>query len=565
MRTVTRYARTLVHLKPRQIMTRLVRTVFRARPVSGPTPERRAPSRELSCPIAREDGWLSASQVRLLNVEREFPGTISWRPETASRLWIYTLNYFADLPQTATAERASSRAGLTTTQIESLLDSWMAGNPSCSRDTWDPYVISVRVVNWIKWILLTEQSSAPAGGGLKSRMLDSLSQQIRLLERRLEFDIVANHLFANAAALSSAGLFFGGREGDRWSGKGFRLLERELREQVLEDGGHYERSPMYHAVVLEQTLDVLNLLKVFTGSASGFAMGSADLLREKALSMLDWLWTMTHPDGETAFFNDTTLGAAPSVRSLHDYAARIGLEPEEPFLGGIQWLERSDYFRMTSDDERTVVFFDAGRIGPDYQPGHAHCDTLSFELSRDGVRLFVNSGVSTYEPGHQRELERSTASHNTVRIDGEEQSEMWGAHRVGRRADLLHAGRSGNAAFAAHDGYCFLRGRPEHARELEISDDAVTINDDLHGTGEHLVEWFFHLRPGVEPLVEGDKIVLASAGEALGHLLLPAELELSIEDGAWHPGFNVSIPNKHVRAAWSGTFPTSFRISIGWP
>ena len=81
-----------------------------------------------------------------------------------------------------------------------------------------------------------------------------------------------------------------------------------------------------------------------------------------------------------------------------------------------------------------VLLIDVAPIGPDYLPGHAHADTLSYELSLYGKRVLVNSGTSRYGSGPKRDWERSTAAHNTVEVDGQSSSETWSGFRVARRA-----------------------------------------------------------------------------------------------------------------------------------
>ena len=80
------------------------------------------------------------------------------------------------------------------------------------------------------------------------------------------------------------------------------------------------------------------------------------------------------------------------------------------------------------------MLIDVAKIGPDYLPGHAHADTLSFELSLYGKRLLVNSGISRYGTSLIRQFERSTEAHNTVAIDNKNSSEVWSGFRVARRA-----------------------------------------------------------------------------------------------------------------------------------
>jgi uncharacterized heparinase superfamily protein len=564
MSAVGRYCRTVLHLRPRQVWTRVARRVVRPRPSSEPAPARRATAASLAVPIARDDGWLSPARVRLLNIERQFESAMDWRPSDAPRLWVYTLNYFADLPQCAVDPGRGWARG--------LVDAWIADNPVGTPDSWDPYPISIRTVNWIKWMLLLEDngdSRAPEAASLSpclpdDRILDSLAVQLRFLERRLEFDIAANHLMANAVALTVGGLFFGGAEGDRWAGTGFALLFHELKEQVLDDGGHYERTPTYHAVVLEQLLDVLNLWDVFPEGVPPEWRDARPLLEDRARAMLEWLEAMTHPDGAPAFFNDTTFGAAPALDALIDYVDRLELASERREFERIHWLVDTGFFRMTSDNGRTVVLFDAGAPEPAYQPGHAHSESLSFELSRDDRRLFVNSGVSTYEPGSERLRQRQTAAHNTVRIDEEEQSEVWSSHRCGRRADILHAGRREAKAFAAHDGYAFLPGKPQHNREIIVTDGSVEILDSITGEDEHLLEWFFHVHPDATAHVRDRTVDLSLDGRVVAAMTFPFGASAAIVDGSWHPGFNISVHNTFVHVVLRVSLPFEFHTTIDW-
>jgi uncharacterized heparinase superfamily protein len=575
MSVVGRYVRTVMHLRPRQVWTRVVRRVVRPRVSTAAAPDRRALSASLRPPIPREDGWISPTRVRLLNIEREFEGCVDWRPPDVPRLWIYTLNYFQDLPQCA-AGGGRSEAGMDAGQAARLVDSWIEANPPGTPDTWDPYPISIRVVNWIKWLLLSEGSdedgAAVAGspaaalevGAPGAQVVDSLAMQLRFLERRIEFDIAANHLMANAVALTAGGLFFGAEEGDRWAAIGLALLTREMDEQVLDDGGHFERSPMYHAVVLEQLLDVLNLCAVFPGVV---AVGGQELrshLEGAARAMLNWLSAMTHPDGGAAFFNDTTLGAAASCAELFDYAERLGLAPARRSPGGVHLLDSTGFFRFGSEDDRTVVLFDAGGPEPGYQPGHAHSESLSFELSRDGRRLFVNSGVSTYEPGNERLRQRSTAAHNTVRVDEREQSELWASHRCGRRARVSRAIERSCWASAAHDGYRFLPGRPLHHRKMRVTGESVEIVDNISGRGEHFLEWFFHLHPDVVARVSARAVELSLNDRPVASISFPFGATASIEKGSWHPAFNVAVPNTLVHLALQTNLPFEFHSTIVW-
>ena len=246
-------------------------------------------------------------------------------------------------------------------------------------------------VNWIKWSL--------CGEALDQAWLASLAVQARWLARHIEWHLLGNHLLANAKALLFVGLFFDGPEARCWFERGLSIYAREISRQILADGGHFELSPMYHAIILEDLLDVVNAARVF-----GYAGQSVIAkLPETIQRMRAWLAVMTHPDGGPAFFNDCAFGIAPSREALEAYASRLGLasltEPGE----GTHHLVASGYMRVQQSG--AVAILDVAPIGPDYLPGHAHADTLSFELSIGKERVIVNGGTSTYGSGPQRHLE----------------------------------------------------------------------------------------------------------------------------------------------------------------
>ena len=161
-----------------------------------------------------------------------------------------------------------------------------------------------------------------------------------------------------------------------------------------------------------------------------------------------------------------------------------------------------------------VALLDVAPIGPDYLPGHAHADTLSFELSLFGQRVLVNSGTSCYGMGTERLLQRGTATHNTVAINGQDSSEVWGGFRVARRARpfglRIEESESGLKVVCAHDGYTRLPGRPIHRREWCFSGGAMEIVDTIEGGFDEAVgRLFFH--PGLSLEPNPNAIELATA------------------------------------------------------
>ena len=182
---------------------------------------------------------------------------------------------------------------------------------------------------------------------------------------------------------------------------GSEFTRARTREQILRDGGHFERSAMYHAIILEDILDLINLAKSL---GQPVPQSWTDAIARMRL----WLQTMTYEDGRIALFNDAAFDIAPSFAEVEDYAARIGLPPLPPAEHGLVCLKDSGYFRWKIGP--ALLVGDVGPVGPDYQPGHGHADTLSFELSLGPDRLIVDSGTSTYDLGPERLRQRSTAA-----------------------------------------------------------------------------------------------------------------------------------------------------------
>jgi len=387
--------------------------------------------------------------LRFLNEEHDLD-SIGWDDSSISKLWRYNLHYFDDLNGSGAAERAGIHAA--------LVDRWIAENPPVGGTAWEPYPTSLRIVNWIKWSL--------SGKGLQARWLHSLAIQTRWLRRNVETHLLGNHLIANAKAMVFAGLFFRGPEAEEWLDRGVQILGQELGEQILPDGGHFERSPMYHALVMEDLLDLVNAFTAYGSQAHGGAGALTDQLRSRTAAMRAWLQAMRHPDESLGLFNDTAEDIAPAAAELDRYAAEVGIEPPVACAAGIVHLPASGYVRVARGD--AVALLDTAPIGPDYLPGHGHADTLSFELSVKGRRLIVNGGTSEYGTGPGRQRERSTAAHSTVEIAGENSSEVWAGFRVGRRArpigPVIEATERSWRVQCAHDGSRHLPGKPTHRR-----------------------------------------------------------------------------------------------------
>jgi uncharacterized heparinase superfamily protein len=517
--------RTLRHLRPRQFTARLAFRLARPRPRTGPPPPRRHWPGPWQPPAGRAPSVTGPTRLRFLNLEGDLEA-LGWTGQGAEKLWRYNQHYFDDLNALQAGQRRHWH--------HVLLQRWIAQNPPAGGDGWEPYPTSLRIVNWVK--------AAASGWPLPEEAWHSLAVQARWLQQRLEWHLLGNHLFANAKALVFAGMAFEGAEADGWLQQGLRILAEQLPEQVLGDGGQFERSPMYHALALEDVLDLLNAAQA--SACTHLALASAlPVWQETAPRMLRWMRAMTHPDGRLAHFNDGAHGIAPDAAGLERYAAAVGVKAEPLPESGLMYLAESGYLRAARGP--ALLLADAAPVGPDYLPGHAHADTLSFELSVGGRRVVVNGGTSRYGLGPERLRERGTAAHSTVQVAGQDSSEVWAGFRVGRRAYPRDIAINGWTMQAAHDGYAHLPGRPVHQRLWRLHAQALQVHDfvDTRGPAADAVARY-HLAPGLTLQTAGEGAWWVMDQATLVARVVVEEGEGQVQPSRHAPAFGVVVPTQ---------------------
>ena len=453
---------------------------------------------------------------------------LPWNDSRFSQLWRYHLHYFdyvLDLAAAAAAEaEARPRTGAT---FAGLASEWIVANPPAKGDGWHPYTVSRRLVNWL---MASHLFAAELDAASCRRLQTSISVQARFLARNLELDVRGNHLMANLRGILCAGLFLVGEETGRWKEIAARRLRAEVAEQVLTDGGHFERNPGYHAVVLRDLIDIAAWWKQATGAPPPWLLDAIE-------RMLDYLAGVLPPAGQLPLVKDTAwdqvpdpggLIAAGSVllnqgrwkRSEEDFslypALTFGGEGWEAYrswpvsapLASVAFPDTGHYV-LRDDDRCDFLFFDAGEPCPSYLPAHAHADLLSYELTVGSRRLVVDSGVFEYVRGAWRSYFRSTRAHNTVEVAASDQSEVWSSFRTARRAhpqNVLWQPEAGRVLVTAeHDGYSRLRPSVTHRRLIvwEMGRFWLVV-DQLIGTGSIAYADYVHLDPSLSLRLAGD-------------------------------------------------------------
>jgi uncharacterized heparinase superfamily protein len=538
---IRRFMSTIRHLRPSQIVDRIQRRLRPPRLDDRPDPWLRSPIGPWVSPAARGSTMTGPDVFSIFGQSARMAGPEAWNDPDRDKLWLYHCHYFEDLLASGAENRGEWH--------RALIGRWIRENPPGHGNGWEPYPLSLRISNWLMW--------SYDGNRLDPSWQHSLVLQVRWLRQSLEWHLQANHLLANAKALVLAGCWADGEEGEQWFVEGIQLLQLQVQDQILSDGGHIERSPMYHSLVLNDLFDVINAL-----SHSGIEIPQWLSLATAAMSR--WLVTLCHPDGEIPLFNDAAFGMAPSPSALAAYAGRLGLSWPSPSTKEMEWLPDSGYARLGGPG--VVLYCDAAPLGPDWQPGHGHADSLTWECSIHGRRVIVDPGTSTYAAGAERLRQRGTGAHNTVCIDGKDSSEVWSSFRVGRRARITRTSPSPIARelVAAHDGYSHI-GIRSHARLWRLLDNGIEIDDEVVGSGRHHLLSGILLHPDWRIVHRVDGSITIAIPDWDGpHVHISGAPQLNVEQATYHPFFGKSIDTIRIIQETTCTLPAHLRMRISW-
>ncbi len=482
---IRKYYDTLRYLKKSQIAYLLKNRLLRGKAA---VTTAHAPGRN-PLPLWWEELDEDPAYLQRFDAEEIFQGKVTLLHESQdmegerSHLWNFNLHYLEYLIPLAAEYRRSGEERWYTC-FKSYCLAWIGDNRSGKGDGWHPYTISLRLTNLLICMdgfgEILEQDRE-----FVRELADSIYAQYLYLQQNLERHLLANHYFENLKAVLLGSLYF--QEKNTYS-KYKALLKREIAEQILPDGLHYERSLMYHKIILEDLLRV-------TSAVAHRDKAFSEELRGTIQRMADAMYALEDGMGRTPLFNDAGDNVARPMDSLlRALAHRLDITPAQPVKTAFQ---DAGYYCLRSGDIR--ILMDAGEIGPNFAVGHGHCDALSFELSVKGRPLFVNAGTGLYQ-GELRPYFRSTAAHNTVVIDGQEQSACWGEHRVARRIRDV----SGECADGWTEGRLTTAAGKSQKRRIELEGETVRILDTVCGHAQA----YLHLAPEWEYVLMGHQILL---------------------------------------------------------
>ena len=466
------------------------------------------------------DPWNNREEIlknnfTFLNKKIRMGQSLKWEPGTPF-LWTLNLHYFNFLHLLEKIE-----------QKEICLD-WINKNPVGKTEGWHPFPVSLRIINWIKADLQIDEINK------------SIYTQAAYLYRNLQYYHPNHEYLQNAQALIFAGKYFNGEgESSKWLNKGIKTFEKHLPEMISEEGGFFEPSVSYNAIVLYALLDIINIIDE----------EHEDFFTVYVEKLFTFIGSLTQPDGDIALFHDCSIQYAPKTNDLIFYADDLNIPAYVDKPGSdkmtITNLTGSGYAVIRS--EKLYFAMDYGGIRPAHISAHCHPGAFSYELSVEGMRFVVDSGTGSYENDDIRNFVRKSLAHNTVTIDNLEQAETLGAFRYGRIFNPFDVNiiEQGNEILISgkFDGYNkFIGDDLLFSRIVRINKNTVEITDEVTGTGEHQIKSIVHFHPDVVISKDGNSYLLNTGSSRTMLSIIEGKPEL--HDSHYYPDFGTNFKNK---------------------
>ena len=433
--------------------------------------------------------------------------------------------------------------------ISQILD-WIDSNPFMHSINWCCTMdVSIRSVNWIWALCMLEHSVLLTDAKLK-KIVSALYEHGYFIIRNPECYAVNNHnhYISDLVGQIYLGIFFeGAPESMLWLRRGMSELYREMRSQILPTGPSYERSVNYHRLVLELCASAIILLKRNAREVP------ADIWY-RLEKMFEFVAAYLKPDGTAPVIGDQDDGR------LHPFGCARNIDHRYLLCIGAVLFNRRDfkamsngycsdcYFLFGADsvhafdsmpgkqiEPRSISFADAGffimRTRKNYMfinnsgkgryselsgGTHTHSDLLSFELFMNDKTFLVDTGSYIYSADKKmRKLFRTTKMHNTVVVDGYNQSSidenvLWDFERNAiPRKNIWYSDDRKDFFSGEHSGYERMRSPVTHKRLIFFNKKKFlwVITDCLLGEGKHLFEWFFHFGVGIDVQLGRDGLV----------------------------------------------------------
>lgn len=372
--------------------------------------------------------------------------------------------------------------------LESTLVRWLRAwrregvtdldSPGYLREYWTPYGVSRRIPNLGRLIGLLSETARVEHGEWLSRHVE---KNVRFLRDHVEYDVGGNHLIENGCALVVGGVLIDDRDTIE---QGLTVLREELPAQLLEGGLHFERSPMYHTILLYRVVAALDILR-----RSGRPAPRELLVGVR--DMYAWLRRAAPPGVGYPLLNDAAYHEGPSRESCLGFVEAVLGDD----IGDVERTPlRSTYYSLMDGDITALV--DGGRPSPRHLPAHGHNDAGNVLMWVGDDPVLVDTGVYSYQPGPRREYARSVRAHNTIQVGDVQQAVTGGRFRMGPRIDpeVTLADRNRGTAVRIEYEAPRLARTYRHRRAVSVADRGLRIDDQVE-SGRDVATGRLHFDP----------------------------------------------------------------------
>lgn len=467
-------------------------------------------------------------------------------------------------------------------EIVDEIEDWIKENPFMYSVNWTCTMdVAIRAVNWIYAVGMVLDSSVVSELFIHG-LFRSLYQHGWFIFNNLERTIPYsnNHLFSDLAGLLFiSSLFKDTKRGKQWLQYSKEALFTEIRCQVLPSGVHYERSLSYHRLMTEMAVSSIQLMK-----RQGFTV-PADI-DYRLSSMYSFISAYTKPNTCAPLIEDNDDGRfLPFVKRdfrYHGYLLdnksteslffNVGTEfihfdkPKQSqiFLdAGHCVLKTAEAYLFVTNGEQSGYAVSKSLVGT-----HTHNDKLSFELALGHDDLFIDPGAYIYTPDPTKSNEfRSTAKHNTVVVDNEEQNEISPKNvflaKKNSLATMFHL-CSDNCV---EGEYKTFKEGLIHYRKLQIINDSLLITDTLSKVGnDHKAVFSFHLAETIQPELVGNEISLSTEhySAIISFVTWGKDIHVRVEDDTVSPSYGVLKKAKTIRVELSFEDSLELNTCIKW-
>lgn len=483
---------------------------------------------------------------------------------------------------------------------------WIGHNPPLRGLNWTSALeLGVRLISWA-WCfhLLRGHPVWEDMFGPESVFWPTVYQHQTFLSRYASLGSSANnHLLGELAGQYVASVtwpLFPESEGWRRGAKA--ALEREAGLQFFSSGVNREMGFDYHLFATE-----LLLLPALLGEGRGDAF--SDAYRGRLRAAVEAVHLLLDAGGNRPRYGDSDEGLAVQLQARsarrEDWLLRVGrtflgaavpepeggrlmahllVPPESPSHAPTPRQEEGSFAftdaglyslaHRRSTPQEVLVLADAGPLGYLSLAGHGHADALAFTLSVGGQPVLVDPGTYLYlvDPAW-RGYFRSTAAHNTLEVDGQDQSVQAGgflwSHKARTQVHAWEPRADGGRLVASHDGYMRLPGRVTHRRSFELRGQTLDLTDGLEGSGEHEARLHFHFHPHCELREESAHVWRAEWPGGALRLTFDVRCSLHLGRGeeapplGWSsPIYGVKVPSPSLRAGVSAPLPLTLRTTL---